>query len=694
MNEATMYNAELIPDLLGPGGSLSRAVGAFEDRPYQREMSLEVARLLEEGGCLAIEAPTGIGKSLAYGLPAAAWSRAGNGPVIVSTHTKALQEQLLTKEAPRLKKALGTEVAVRIQKGRSNYLCRRRYKLLCGEAKGPGTLELLERISPWVEKTETGDLGEIGWLAPRDRRFLELQVTSDPRFCSHSGCTPHQGCFFKLARARAATADILIVNHALLAIHFFSDLALLPRFETLIVDEAHGFVRVALDHLTVSLGPLRVTKLVEGLPGAGGFLPSFAREGETESWLAAVQRSTKVVETAGRQYFGKKNGSVPTDDPRQRYRDRDEFQRLCPLSSEPLDHSLGTLLADTHALETCASRKGEERGGAESLFLSQIRRFKDEAQSIREDLGVLTAPDFNEQGTVHWKEWSGDRGFSIKSAPLYPGTRLHSIWKNGPETTFFTSATLAAGDDFSYFAREVGLPESLPSVAYPSPFDFEKQSLAIAIQNGPDPRDQDWAESTAGTLRALMQDPGLKTMALFTSYRDLTRVQKHLGSGDPQPKAGEAFALLVQGDGATAGNLLESFRDSRKALLLGTASFWEGVDLPGDDLEILVLTRLPFGVPTDPRFQARAERLEAEGGNPFKDLYLPEAILRFKQGFGRLIRRQSDRGIVAVLDPRLLSRGYGKRFAAALPLEITPAKDGSALAAAAAAWWAVHGRRD
>jgi len=257
----------------------------------------------------------------------------------------------------------------------------------------------------------------------------------------------------------------------------------------------------------------------------------------------------------------------------------------------------------------------------------------------------------------------------------------------------FTSATLAAGNDFSYFARETGLEGDLHCVAYPSPFDFESQALVIGVRRGPDPRERGWAESVATTLHALLVDPGRKTMALFTSYRDLGRVSRALEALHPEG-AVPAYLRLAQGDGDTAAQMLERFRREPRALLLGTASFWEGVDLPGDDLEVLVLTRLPFGVPTEPRFRARAERLEEAGGNPFTDLYLPEAVLRFKQGFGRLIRRRSDRGIVAVLDPRLLGKGYGRRFAAALPVAVTEASDPAALARRAATWWRTTGRQD
>ncbi len=697
------YNADQVPDLLGPAGPLAGELAAYEDRPFQRELALEVARLLDDGGRLAAEAPTGIGKSLGYALPAAAWAAAGHGPAVISTHTKALQEQLLTLEAPRLRRAVSPELRVEVLKGRANYLCRRRYQAARREASGEGTARLLDRLRPWTESTRTGDFGECGERNPRDLQFLFLRVGSDPRFCAHPGCTPASGCFFKIARNRAAAADLLVVNHALLAVHLFGEGDVLPAFEALVVDEAHAFLRVALDHLTVSAGPARAAALADASPGSGGLVPGAVRAGEGASRLAALHRSTAALDAAFRGWFGRKNGARPTGDDRRRYRDPGELAALCPLSADPLTGALGTLLADARALESFVDREG---GGGEDEegFLTECGRFAEEIESLRRDLDDLLHPDPADRDRVQWKEWGGEEAFSLNAAPLEIGPRLAGSLREGPERLVFTSATLAAGRDFGYFARETGLGESLHTVAYPSPFDFTEQALAVAVRRAPDPRDPSWPEATAATLDGLLRDPGRKTLALFTSYRDLENVrealERRLAAGrpmfDPFAKPGETetppdpYQILAQGSGGTASDLLQRFRRSPRAVLLGTASFWEGVDLPGEDLEVLVLTRLPFGVPTEPRLQARSERLEAEGGNPFLELYLPDAVLRFKQGFGRLIRRRSDRGIVAVLDPRIVTKNYGRRFSGALPLPLTVVPDGPALVAAAGAWWRSH----
>ncbi|HET9233962.1 MAG TPA: helicase C-terminal domain-containing protein, partial [Candidatus Eisenbacteria bacterium] len=645
------YNAETIPDLLAPGGVLAENVPAFEDRPYQRELALEVARLLEEGGRLAVEAPTGIGKSLAYGVPAAAWSLAGNGPVVVATHTRTLQDQLLKLEAPRLARAVGRPLRVELLKGRTNYLCKRRFEAMAAEATGSGTQELFARIRPWIERTATGDLGELDALRPGERIFLEARVASDMRFCAHSRCTPETGCFFKRARARAGEANLLIVNHALLAIHLFGERDLLATFDALVIDEAHAFVRVALDHLSEHVGPSRLTALAEDLPGRK---PAnlLLRDGEGASRLAAVHRAFSRLETEARAYFGSRNGERPVEDPRQRYRDEAELTALSPLSPEGLRDALGTLSADADALRWYMESRPDEDEDHWQAARAGLERFRGHVLGFREGLERLLRPEIGERDRVTWKEWGEGSGFSLCSTPIELGPRLAGQLRDGPAAVVFTSATLAAGKDFGYFSRDVGLGDSLPSIAYPSPFDFSEQAIFLAVRRGPDPRQAGWTETTATTLAQLLEDPGRKTLALFTSYRDLTRVAERLRGTET------GFQLLVQEPGGEPSVLLDRFRKAKHALLLGTATFWEGVDLPGDDLEVLVLTRLPFGVPTDPRFAARAERLEAEGGNAFTDLYVPEAVLRFKQGFGRLIRRRSDRGIVAVLDPRLLGKGY------------------------------------
>ena len=674
------YNAETIPDLLAPGGVLAENVPAFEDRPYQRELALEVARLLEEGGRLAVEAPTGIGKSLAYGVPAAAWSLAGNGPVVVATHTRTLQDQLLRLEAPRLARAVGRPLRVELLKGRTNYLCKRRFEALAAEATGAGTQELLARIRPWVERTASGDLGELDALRPGERVFLEARAASDMRFCAHSRCTPETGCFFKRARTRAGEANLLIVNHALLAIHLFGERDLLATFDALVIDEAHAFVRVALDHLSDHVGPSRVTALAEDLPGRKP-AQLLLRDGEGASRLAAVHRAFSRLESEARTYFGSRNGERPVEDPRQRYHDEAELLALSPLPPEGLRDALGTLAADADALRWYMESRPDDDEDRWQAARAGLERFRGDVLGFRESLERLLRPEIGERDRVTWKEWGEGSGFSLCSTPIELGPRLAGQLRDGPSAVVFTSATLAAGKDFGYFARDVGLGDSLPSIAYPSPFDFAEQAIFLAVRRGPDPRQAGWTETTATTLAQLLEDPGRKTLALFTSYRDLTRVAERLRETET------GFQLLIQEPGGEPSVLLDRFRKARHALLLGTATFWEGVDLPGDDLEVLVLTRLPFGVPTDPRFAARAERLEAEGGNAFTDLYVPEAVLRFKQGFGRLIRRRSDRGIVAVLDPRLLGKGYGRRFAAALPLAVTEVVDGTDLARTAAAWW-------
>jgi len=683
----TGFDPETVPGLLGPDGPAASWLEAYEDRPHQREMALEVARLLAAGGKLAVEAPTGIGKSLAYGLPAALWARHGHGPVVVSTYTKALQDQLLRLEAPRLRKLVGDDLRVELLKGRQNYLCRRRYLLELRTASGPGTRELLERLGPWVENTRTGDLGECGERDPRDLRYLFLKVAGEVQFCAHRDCSPVTGCFFKAARNRAQDAEILVVNHALLAIHLFEGRGVIPEFDALVVDEAHAFVTAALDHLTHEVGPARFAALMERAPFR--YLPSWLRDGEGDSRLAALRRAARAVDHAAETTFSDENGKAGSGDDRRRYRDPDELEKLCPAGFQSVIDTLGTLRADVVALAAFVENRVDPADPDVAGFSAALGRFGEEAEAIARDLDDLLHPDPQDRGRVSWREGAAGGTFALKVSPLEVGTSLARALKDGPSRVLFTSATLAAGGDFSFFAREAGLDGDLHALALPSPFDYPEQVAAFAVSDAPDPREAGFARGTAAALHALMEDPGRKTLALFTSYRDLRAVQAAL----PPEGAGRAYSVFAQGEGESPAELLERFKGTERGLLLGTAGLWQGIDLPGEALEVLVLARLPFGVPTDPRFAARSEAVESAGGNPFTDLYLPEAVLRFKQGFGRLIRRRSDRGLLVVLDPRLLNKSYGKRFLRALPVEVARVSDGAALAGAARAWWRAHAAR-
>ena len=673
-----IYDAERVPELLGPDGPLRGHVSSFEDRPDQRAMVLEVARTLEVGGRLAVEAPTGIGKSLAYGLPAALWARAGNGPVVVATYTRALQDQLLDTEAPRLRAVVDGDLRVEVLKGRQNYVCLRRLDQAAREHPGAGTQALLGRVRAWAETSDTGDLALSGERDGHDLRFLRLYAVSDPAYCAHRECTPAT-CFFKKARGRAAEADLLVVNHALLAIHLFEGGGILPGYDALVVDEAHAFLQVCLDHLAVTIGPASLHRIAERVPP---HRPDWLRTGEGDTWMRALDASLEHATTVFRGVFGKGNGARPDGDERQRYRSAEDLLRICPLPLAPAEEALGRLEADAASIESFLDRSVDtedpERPGVEAA----LARFREEVGGARRALDDLLHPDPSDEGRVHWKEWSGD-GFQLSASPLEVGPRLAPALEKGPTRVVFTSATLAAGEDFGYFSRETGLGERLHALALQSPFDYARQTAVFAVGEGPDPRSPLWPVRVAETLHALLTDPRRNTLALFTSYRDVAMVEEALS----RLGGGQAYSVTAQRPGTSPADLVDRFRASGPGVLLGTASFWQGIDLPGDALEVLVVTRLPFGVPTDPRLQARSERLEAAGGNPFMDLYVPEAVLRFKQGFGRLIRRASDRGIVAVLDPRLRTKGYGKRFARALPVDVTAVRDGAELAARAAAWW-------
>ena len=671
------FNPELVPDLLAPGGPLQTLMGNFEDRPYQREMALEIARMLDAGGWMAIEAPTGTGKSLAYALPSAVWSGESDRLVVISTYTRALQDQLLQTEAPRLRHLLGDHLRVEVLKGRANYLCRRRYEETCRSTEEGGTRDLLNSIRDWAESTATGDLSECGVHVPRELRFLAMTVTSDPKYCSHSECSPDLGCFYKKAKNQAANAHLLVVNHALLSLHLFEG-GLLPPFHGLVVDEAHAFTQCALDQLNQSLGIQVVEDCLDTLQRFRS--PLCAREGEGDSRRRALAQSAEQVRRDSAALF-QVPMAVSGDETRLWYRSPEELKAAWKGDAEPLAHSLGVLEADAAAFRNFVADALDfdhpERAGS----LPFLEKLAEQAAGLRKTLDTVLHPDPNDRSAVHWAQRETDGSTSLWCGPL--DLKLESVLEQACDRVVFTSATLAAKQDFSFFAGELGLDGRLVGMAYPSPFDYPSQVRAMGLSKGPDPRDGGWPVQSAEVLHQLMEEVGRNTLALFTSFRDIRQVEEVL----KKIGRGSLYTLLAQGRGLGPAQLLERFQQTPKALLLGTSGFWQGIDLPGEALEVLVIMRLPFSPPTEPRMQARSQRLSDEGGNPFSRLQVPEAMLRFKQGFGRLVRRGSDRGVVAVLDPRLMRAGYGTRFRNILPLEMEAVESGQDLIQRASSWW-------
>jgi ATP-dependent DNA helicase DinG len=596
----------------GPGGPLAASLPGFEPRDGQATLAQEVADALERGEHLLAEAGTGIGKSLAYVIPALE----SGARVVVATATKALQEQLLTKDVPAAAAALGRELDVAVLKGRQNYLCR---KSLNGLAlplfRTVEDAREYERLQDWIETTETGDRAELAF-EPRPTLWAEVAVGPDR--CAGRRCPFLAPCFSEQARDRAQEAELVIANHAL----YFADLAVrlktgdggavLPDHDAVVFDEAHRLEESAAAWLggRVSLGGLR--RLLRDVERA-------CREGAR----AVPARALDAIDRRGEELL------TGLDPGRGR-------RRLTPADAEAAAGSAG-------ALATALLQLAEAlRGGSEDL--DQLAR---RALGTVDDLGACLAVD--DEDSVSWAE----RG-AVAWAPIDLSQTLREVLWEREVVSILVSATLEP----RFLRDRLGLDEAR-EVSMPSPYDYRVQALLYVPRVFPEPRSAGYDVRLAEEVLALCRLSEGRALVLTTSYRQLDALAERLASRIPYP-------VLVQGE-APRERLLERFRAEVDSVLIATQTFWQGVDVQGESLSLLVIDKLPFAAPSDPLVEARCERIARDGGDWFGEYAVPSAVLQLRQGFGRLIRCHGDRGVVAILDPRLRTRGYGRRFLAALP---------------------------
>jgi ATP-dependent DNA helicase DinG len=594
-------------------GRLPAVLPGYESRPEQRALAEAVERVLESGEHLLAEAGTGVGKSLAYLLPALESGQR----VVVATATKALQEQLLSKDVPVAAAALGRPVRVAVLKGRQNYLCRKSvYGLgLLGGAlmKTAEDAAAYERLRPWIDSTETGDRAELD-EEPSHTLWAELAVGSDR--CAGRRCPFLSTCFAEAARDAAGEAELVIANHAL----YFADLALrgddapgvLPEHDAVVFDEAHRLEESAASWLggRVSAGGIRRFL---------GDVERACREAELPAPASATDRVERAVDRLLR--------TVTPPSGRRRLRE------------PPVE--LGLVLVDALAsLDAALKGQGEDLDALAKRALRLAHDVECCLDTAGGEIVVWAEPD-----AVAW-------------APVDVSDELRRLlWGAGP-TAILVSATLQTAGGFAFPRRRLGLDEAR-ELAVGSPYDFGEQALLYLPRHLPDPRAPEALERIAEEVVALTALSRGRALVLTSSYRALDEIADRVSGRIP-------YEVLVQGD-APRERLLERFRDETDSVLIATSTFWQGVDVPGDALSLLVIDKLPFGAPGDPLVEARCERIEREGGDWFREYSLPTAVLQLRQGFGRLIRGHGDRGVVAILDPRLRTRGYGRSFLAALP---------------------------
>jgi len=662
-----------VTSVLSDAGPIARAMPGFEPRDGQRRMAAAVAAVIDNGGTLLAEAGTGTGKTLAYLIPAIL----SRQRVLVSTGTKNLQEQVFFKDLPSLRESTGVAFTATLMKGRTNYLCLHRWENYRDAVEGDtgtsgrlidiGDHVFLPVIQQWAKKTRTGDRAELRDL-PEDLPLWK-EVSADADTCLGTECPRYGDCFLTLMRQRAAESDVVIVNHHLLcadaSVRQSAYGEVIPSCPTLVVDEAHQLEDVATQYFGVVFSNFRVDDLARD---AERLLPTVPLEaGRVES---AVRALTQINDRAGIFFSAlslARAASATMADARARYTseamaDCAEEGLMLAGALEELERALldrdsglpGRRSASREgggALDSGGVHDSEFEDGVDEAIATIARRARD----LRQDLRFLLRAD--DEGFVFYLEHRG-LGTFLRASPVDVSRIVRDALFDRFRTVVLTSATLAVDGSFNYIKGRLGIGVA-GELQVASEFDYAQQALLYLPRRMPPPKSTSFAEAVARETIALLTRSRGRAFVLFTSYRILRAVQPLVEMALPYP-------ILVQGT-APRSALIDEFRSTPNAVLLATSSFWQGVDVVGDSLSCVVIDKLPFASPGDPVISARIDAINARGGDAFAEYQVPLAILSLQQGLGRLIRHRTDRGVLAVLDPRLATMGYGRRFLASLP---------------------------
>ncbi len=680
----TPLDPEEIAAQIEHGGAFSRYFDNFESRPQQLEMLRSVANALSNSQHFMVEAGTGTGKSFAYLIPAVEWALRNSMRVVISTNTITLQDQLIKKDIPDLARALGSEVRATVVKGRGNYLCPRRFNAM--RKTGPENadeLRVLAKTLVWLQQGGSGDRGEINLNGPAEREVW-LRLSAEDEGCRTDVCVSRMGgaCPFYRTHMAAQSSHILVVNHALLLADVMTGNRVLPEYQYLIVDEAHHLESATTKALSFRITQADFTRRLRevgsvssGLLGrmltllSHSLSPSdFASLNlvvhkisdlmfKLENEFAELVHSLEYFMDEQREGhsimgYGQQTRILPATRTLPCWSDVEIAWDDCQATLESaLKHIAEFQKSISDGLDEMPEEVEDTLGSLASvnLRLTEIGRMLDE---------LVNHPSYDK---VYWAEQlPNNYRLTLQAAPLHVGPLMEQYLWHEKSSVILTSATLTTNNDFDYIRNRLNADEA-DELVLGSPFDFENSTLLYLVNDIPEPNEANAHQrEVESAIIRLAKATGGRMLALFTSYAQLKRTSQAIG-----PAMDDAGILVYeQGEGASTNILLENFREADKAVLLGTRAFWEGVDIPGEALSVLVIVKLPFDVPSDPVIAARSETFE----DPFNEYSLPEAILRFRQGFGRLIRTQSDRGVVVILDKRVLTKKYGRQFLDSLPV--------------------------
>jgi ATP-dependent DNA helicase DinG len=641
---------ERVRTIFSEGGLLSKAKN-FEYRPQQQEMAVAVAQALEEERHLVVEAGTGVGKSLAYLVPSILFALEQKKKAIISTHTINLQEQLLHKDIPILQKVLPVEFEAALIKGRQNFLCPRRLERALQQAKelftGPETNEL-QSIAEWADRTKDGSISDLTF-EPDPKVWG--QVCSEAHICTRKTCGQDSRCFYHNARKRFEAADVVVINHTLLFMLLGGldeqegrESGFLFPNDFIIFDEAHTLEQTASRHIGIGVSQFGLKSAIQRLYNA---------------------RTKKGLFTATRDAQGVVLAAELADDVDKFFTEleqRCDFRKGREFRVRAAGFAPDTITARLISLQGRISEVVRKNNDDEFLK-AELQEMGRRIREARE--GIAAFLEQRGDRHVYWVEQTGKtaRFLSLNAAPVEIAPVLRRMLFRDNCSCVMTSATLAVGRaDLAYFRERIGATEAEP-LQLGSPFNFQKQMKLVIVRKMPDPRDPGCDEALAQWIGAFVEQTQGRAFVLFTSYRGMQQIASRM----EKFFAEKNLNLLVQGSGLPRGQLLSKFKSTPRSVLFGTDSFWMGVDVPGDALSNVIITRLPFAVPDHPLIEAKLELITERGGDAFTEYSLPEAILKFRQGVGRLIRTKTDTGMIVILDNRIITKPYGRSFLKALP---------------------------